>query len=525
MNQESFRLLEDEKESSEKVLENTTTSTSLIPRDPESFEVDLANRPNWSVEANFMALPIFTFDRKQSDKSGRIVHSVPIVKNGTVFTSKLVISATGVERDGKIIKDSLPGAFDMQVLFCLMDMWDEQGRPENGKVTFRLNTVCSRLKMNDSGRSYEQVKSSIYKLKWTAIESTKAFYSIDKADHISIPISMIEDYVISTHRGNTKVQDACMVVLGKHILNNLMKNYTAKINRKVYQMLDVGFAQRILSLVLFRQQIENETGVIDFELMDLARLIPMNGKLYPSTIISRLGTALSELQDKKVLKHEYIKVGKSTVLRLTPFEQPENFLVGSGNLKRFLQMVERVYGKTLMELIQVTPDALERMLDRNLDEITYSARRYSWVYHSVDVFLNMIRGGYKANNPSAVLRAIMETEPSKLEYPDNYIPIDVQYKELLSKEQIKRVVEESEQMKQDADDVLYRTAFSYVKMLSPHAYERYSKLAIESKPLSANSKAMLHGEMAEFIFQDIKAGKKIDLQSGPALPQAPEGNA
>ena len=492
----------------------------------KTYELDVATRPNWSVEANFMILPIFTFDKKQGDKAGRIIHSVPIVKNGTVFTSKLVISATGVEKDGKVIKDSLPGAFDMQVLFCLMDMWDEQGRSEKGQVLFRLNTVCTRLKMNDSGRSYEQIRNSIYKLKFTAIESTKAFYSADKADHISIPITMIEDYAITSHRGNTKNQDSCMVIIGKHILSNLMRSYRATINRKIYQQLDVGFAQRILCLVVFRQQIEYETGVIDFELNELASLIPISGKLYPSTIMSRLENALNELLEKKVFKHEYVKVGKTHVLRLTPFEQPENFLLGSGHIERFERMVEKVYKKSLFDLVGLTSEALERKLDRDTKVIEYGARKYSWVFHGIDVLLAMMKAGYEARNPSSVLKAILETDEKKIEIPDSFVPVDVQYKELLTKEQLNQLVQTNEQVKNDADDIMFRTALSYVGMLAPSAYEKYSKTAAEIKPLVAQSKSFMSAEIAELIFQDMKAGKKIELQ-GPAIVMQTqlEGNA
>lgn len=488
-------------------------------------ELDEQKRPSWSVEANFMVLPIFTFDKKQAEKSGRIVHSVPIVKDGTVFTSKLVISATGVEKDGKIVKDSLPGAFDMQVLFCLMDMWDEQGRPESGQVLFRLNTVCTRLKMNDSGRSFEQIKNSIYKLRFTAIESTKAFYSADKSAHVSVPISMIADYAIATHRGNTKSQDSCMAVLGQHILSNLVKNYTAKINRKIYQQLDVGFAQRILCLVLFRQQIENETGVIDFELNELASLIPISGKLYPSTIMSRLEKALEELLENKVFKHEYIKVGKTHVLRLTPFEQPENYLLGSGNISKFLIMVEKVYNKTLFDLIGYTPESLERRLDKDTKTSEYSGRKYSHVYHCIDILLCMMKNGYKANNPSAVLLKLLSSKEDELEIPDNFVPIDIQYKQLIAKEQLKKVVDDSQSNKEEADDVLYRTSFSYIKLLTPNVFEKYKKEAIDNKPMAESSKSILQAEMAELIFRDIKSGKEIELTSAPKNQLAIEGNA
>jgi hypothetical protein len=35
---------------------------------------------------------------------------------------------------------------------------------------------------------------------------------------------------------------------------------------------------------------------------------------------------------------------------------------------------------------------------------------------------------------------------------------------------------------------------------------------------------MLHADMAEFIFQDMKSGKKIDLQFTPEIAHQPVGN-
>jgi hypothetical protein len=471
-----------------------------------SYELDVANRPNFSVEANFMLLPIFSFDKKQTDKSGRITHSVPVLKNGTVIKSKISVSTAETEKNGKLVREGLPGSFDMQVLFCLMDLWDEQGRAENGVVNFRLNTVCTRLKMNDSGRSYEQIKNSIKKLCVTKIESTNAYYSEDRADYISMMMNILDDATIVSSRGSTKVQDACSVKIGRHILTNLLKSYTATINRKIYQQLDVGFAQRILCLVLFKQQIENEAGVIDFELMDLASLIPISGKLYPSTIMSRLEKALSELEEKKVYRHEYLKSGKSHVLRLIPFEQPENFLLGSGHLERFNKMVRAVYKTDLMESLQMTDEALERKLDKDQKVIEYGGRKYSKVYHVIDVLLCMVKGGYQARNPSQVLKAMLEKTEDSLDYPDHFVPIDLQYKKILAQEQLTRVVTEKEKTQNDADDALYRTAFSYVKFLTPKAREAYLNRLNDVAPLMKNSPQLIDAEIAELVFQDMKAG-------------------
>ncbi len=493
-----------------------------------TYELDVSNRPNFSVEANFMLLPIFSFDKKQTDKSGRITHSLPVLKNGTVIKSRISVSTAEIERDGKLVKEGLPGAFDMQVLFCLMDLWDEQGRTETGIVNFRLNTVCTRLKMNDSGRSYEQIRNSIKKLCITKIESTNAYYSEDRADYISLMMNILDDATIVSSRGSTKIQDSCSVKIGRHILTNLLKSYTATINRKIYQQLDVGFAQRILCLVLFKQQIENESGVIDFELMDLASLIPISGKLYPSTIMSRLEKALEELEEKKIYKNEYLKVGKSHVLRLTPFEQPENYLLGSGHIARFLNMVNIVYNKTLFEAIGVNEEALERKLDKDQSVVEYSGRKYSKVYHVIDVLLCMLKGGYVARNPAHVLKAMMEKEEGKLDYPDNFAPIDLLYKKTLASEQLNRVVTEKEQTQNDADEVLYRTAFSYVKYLTPAAREVYLGRMSDTAPLMKNSPLLMDGEIAELVFQDMKKGvdmTKFLSQDKINLAKLPIGNA
>lgn len=487
-----------------------------------AYELDLSTRPNFSVEANFMLLPIFSFDKKQTDKSGRITHSVPIVKDGTVIASKISVSTAEREQDGKMIKEGLPGSFDMQVLFCLMDLWDEQGRPENGVVSFRLNTVTNRLNLNDSGRSFEQVKNSIKKLCVTKIESTNAYYSETKADYVSLLMNILDDAVIASSRGSTKVQDSCQVKIGRHILNNLVKNYTATINRKIYQQLDVGFAQRIMCLVIFKQQIENESGVIDFEIMDLARLIPISGKLYPSTIMSRLENALSELEEKKVYRHEYIKIGKTHVLRLTPFEQPENYLLGSGHVSRFCKMVEAVYKKTLQDLIGMNEEALERKLDRDQKVTEYGERKYSRVYHVIDILLSMIKNGYEARNPSAVLKTMLEAK--EIDYPDNFIPLDIQYKKILASEQIKRVVSEKEQTQTDADEVLYRTAFGYVGKLTPQAFDAYKKRALERSPLLADSSPMLNAEIADLICSDLKSGIDMTRFLGNGSQSLPIGN-
>ena len=65
----------------------------------QGYLEDLQNRPNFSVEANFMFLPIFSFDKKASDKRSKITHSVPILKNGVVTTSVLSVATSEIMKE------------------------------------------------------------------------------------------------------------------------------------------------------------------------------------------------------------------------------------------------------------------------------------------------------------------------------------------------------------------------------------------------------------------------------------------
>jgi hypothetical protein len=500
---------------------------NLLPIFNEAFEKDLSERPNWSVEANVILLPIFSFERRSNNTNDGaiLLSSLPDVRDGKVITRKILISTGKREKDGKVVNDSRPGAFDMSVLFCILDLWDEQQRPENGVVKFTLNQLCTRLKLTDAGKNFEHLKASILRLKRTTIESINAFYSKESANYLTVSTNLFDDATIVTSAGRGRA-GLCEVKIGRHILANLSKNFTAKINRQIYQQLEIPFSKRLLALVIYEQQIRHEVGVIDFELMHLAELLPMQGKVYPSNVKSRLSAALSELKEKRVFDHEYIKVDKKWVLRLIPYDQPERYLVGVENLDLFISMIEIVYKKKIDVLLGLDRSNLKEIVERFNETIDFRKRKYTWAYHVISVFCHMISNGYKAQDPVRLLKVLLTKKEHDLDVPLDFSPIDVQYKKLLQEASLKRAISEREEQMEAAEEMSRSYAEEYLAKLSREELEEYLKRAREQNPMFSSftiDSPLMRASIIQMIHEDVKNGrqfyfgKSLNIQSSPYL--------
>ena len=475
----------------------------------EGYLEDLEVRPNFSVEANFMFLPIFSFDRHLSNQRSKITHSIPIKQNGAVSTSTLSISTAEVFSDGKSINPGLPGSFDMQVLFCLMDLWDEQGKSVDGLVKFNLITILRRLNLTKSGRTFSEIRNSIKKLTATKLQSVNAFYSSERATFIDATAGILESHEFISHKaGAGKSAELCQVTLSKFILKNLLNNYQGRIDRKLYQSLDNGFAQRLFSIFQYRIQFQKERTNVDFELMDLAAILPMSGKLYPSKIKDRLQSALTELNDKMVLKHEFIKVGSRTVLRLNPFNKPKVFLDSEDAINLFVLQCEKVYKTNPIQYFEIDQEVFKRLVLKYSKNISFNDNKYNWCIHVFDVALFMIAfSNYRIENKSAWIKSLLDK--TEIDYPINFKPVDIQYTNLETKAEVTLAIAIKDSSEKDAEDELFRVAMGYVDRLKPESLEKYKNKIREKNPLFKNLTGQF--EIAELIAEDMKVG--IDVSS------------
>ncbi len=485
-------------------IEETAQLPELIVK---GYLDDLNSRPNFSVEANFMFLPIASYDRHSSSKLSKVTHSVPILKDGAVITTTLSITSAEVfDKDlGMNVPMGLPGSFDMQLLFCLMDLWDEQGRPEDGKVHFRLATICRRLNVAISGRTYSEIQKSIYKLASTHLTSVSSFYSEAKAGYVNTMVDILKTPEFASLKTRKSSEDTCSVKLSDFILSNLEKNYSGKISRKVYQSLDIGFSQRLFTLFQYKFQVHRDREYVDFELMDLAALLPMSGKLFPSKVKDRLTSALTELNEKKVLKHDFIKVGNKTVLRLRPFDLPADYLLGKEKVSKFLALAKSIYNIDPLKFFGMEEDVLKNLVEKNPKEIEFSGRKYSFAFHVLDVALFQVaRTGYKPDSPTAWLTFLFK---KPLDYPIAYKPLDICFDEQESKTQVSKALILKSSMEQNAEDELFQIAVKYVDKLSPKGREHFENLAKERNPLFRQAIAVT--AIADILVEKLKLG--IDL--------------
>ena len=475
----------------------------------EMFLQEISIRPAFFVESNFVYLPIFSFDKKHSEKNSRITHTVPVSINGSLVTTTFSVATSDILDGGKLISPGLPGAFDMQILFALMDIWDEQGRSDDGLIKFKLNDIRKKLDFSDSGKIYSDIRSSVKKLSNTKINSNKAFFSAERAVHVDSTIGILNDPVFVDSKSSGNKDEFCTVFLSKHIISNLLKNYTTKVSRTLFHKLEIGFSQRILSLILFRQQnLHESSNFVDYDLMELATMLPMAGKLFPSTIKDRLKAALEELKEKKIFNHEFHKIGKNHFIRFIPVMATEDSLVGSGYTKDVLKMIKYVHGIDITKAFQISEDVISREVEQNGRVFTYKDRKYSWVFHVLDVLACQLTTGFVPQSPVAFLTSRIKEKT--IDYPLCFDKaVDVIYREKRAKEDLTKAVVLKEQMKKSNDDEIFALAMNYAAMLNEDGRKFYGERVKEDIPLLQGVR--LNFEIAELIAEDLKTKASTEI--------------
>jgi hypothetical protein len=306
--------------------------------------------------------------------------------------------------------------------------------------------------------------------------------------------------------------------LSKYILRNMLSNYQGIISRKTYQSLEIGFAQRLFSLYQYRSQFGGQKNCVDFELMDLATILPMSGKLYPSIVKDRLKNPLKELSDRKILKHEYIKALNKTILRLTPFHLEKEHLNSISSAQRFLNLCRDVYKTDLLSEFDLNEEGFLSILKKYAREIECQGGKYLWAIHVFDVVgFMMLKQTYQVKSPQAFLHSMLQK--AEIDYPIGFKPVDLAFEEIQSKKDVESAVSYQDEAIKCAEDELFRMALRYVDFLKTGAKEEYLEKAREKNPLMNDS--MLKFEIAELIQEDMKLGVNItDLLDDQKLSQA-----
>jgi len=482
--------------------------------DAQQIEFDL-NRPDFIVEANFLNVPLFSFDknRKGGHKNSVVHRFMERVGSGNVVRT-VTIAVADRERDGATYKDHLPNAFDHDVWIVLMDLWDEQGRPDHGRVYFRQSDICKKLKITDGGNNYKRIRESLLRLKRTTIESKSAFYSAQKAKYVDLSVGFVDRVQIErSSKSSSKKEDLSFAVLSEPVLENLKRNYSARIKRDLYLQLDHGFSKRLANLVTYQKTMNQQSGSFEFQLEELAQKLPMSGDLYPSQIMERLKPTLEELKSKKLFQSEIIRANGKHFIRLIPMS-PAEFLVGLEAFERFSSFTQQVYGKSCLSVLELALDDVINLLKKYPRVIEYKKRKYSWVYHVLSVLMHqMLKTGYvtKSKDPSALISFAMKRE--EIDLPIGFKPVDVAGMEMVQTQQKSRLVHSKEYEELRIEQNFKDIAEAYYAALPERQLQEYEQRVRKQfgglMRLEKNTDSY-HSLMKDCIIEDMKL-QRLDI--------------
>lgn len=187
---------------------------------------------------------------------------------------------------------------DQKVLYALIKLWEEKGRPE--VLLFSLRDLARILKKSWSTKTYNSLKDSLFRLRGTLFVWTKAYYDgvtedyYDELDSFTI----LSDLKIAKRtQGRSVTVEACKIRFNEHLDKNLRSKHTQPSFYNQIIKFRSGLAQLIyqqLELVM-HDKIRYERNSEGLFLEDL-KLDSINYK-YPSGRKRDLDVAVKELQN------------------------------------------------------------------------------------------------------------------------------------------------------------------------------------------------------------------------------------
>jgi hypothetical protein len=186
---------------------------------------------------------------------------------------------------------------DQKVLYALIKLWEEKGRPE--VLVFSLNQLAKALNKTWSVYTYNSLKDSLLRLRFTAFVWIKAYYDevtndyYDELDSFTI----LSDLKIAKRGNNERITvQACKIKFNEHLDKNLRSKYTQPAFYNQIIKFRSGLAQLIYQLaeLVMHDKIRYERNSEGLLLEDL-KLDCIEYK-YPSGRKKVLDVAVKELQ-------------------------------------------------------------------------------------------------------------------------------------------------------------------------------------------------------------------------------------
>lgn len=157
--------------------------------------------------------------------------------------------------------DRLPGTFDQDVYIELMRRYQAADQPPDGAVTFTLHAFLHSMGRQVDGRTYEQLRSALFRLEHTIIESSAAYHAADTGMTVDTRFSVLSAVTIERRRaadhGQIGLFDTstapdpgeARAVLTTAIRENIAARHTTTLSMSRYLALSSPVARRLYRLL------------------------------------------------------------------------------------------------------------------------------------------------------------------------------------------------------------------------------------------------------------------------------------
>jgi hypothetical protein len=244
--------------------------------------------PVVQVESNIEEWPVFQLGRSKSDSV--TVERTVQGENGNSLKQKMEVSAPGKYR--------LPGRFDYDVYSAVLELLEVRGgMPEGGALRFSLHELILLMDLEPSGRTYEEVKTSLRRIAATVLESDNAFWSNGQRRHISDTFRLWDvtfDSVVDRNGLGSRHQ----IEFGTLFRRSFEEHYLRGLDIELFWELDSPVAKRLYRLVDLKRAGSASWTV---NLFELQKQIPIGPYAYVSKIKEKLKAAHEELVERGFL--------------------------------------------------------------------------------------------------------------------------------------------------------------------------------------------------------------------------------
>jgi hypothetical protein len=176
-------------------------------------------------ELNIEKFPLFTtsqFKGKSREYTREERTSLGEIQKRTVVIGKIAGNEIGILR-----------ILDLKCFYALVKIWEEAGKPSDESVSFSVHRISKILGKSWSGRSYDQIKGSLERLRKIPIDWIRAFKNKDSDDTLKVleTFTILDDLkLIEREKGEVVVEAYSSFRFNRHLLSNLSSNYSKPVS-------------------------------------------------------------------------------------------------------------------------------------------------------------------------------------------------------------------------------------------------------------------------------------------------------